>query len=118
MNFEEASRALQTLHSELCTSVRKEEGLWYGMASDYQDKYAFTSDYDKSFKRDYYEKATICREIAEHLEKLPLPSTPEEIASFVDAVKNDIRQCPRHWKVQKQLEMLLEKMEDIADCRR
>lgn len=50
MDFEEIYRALQGLHADICASLKKGEGLWYSMASDYQDKYAGTADYDKSFK--------------------------------------------------------------------
>jgi hypothetical protein len=41
MKFEEICRTLQSLHTDVCGSIRTGEGLWYGMASDYQARHYF-----------------------------------------------------------------------------
>jgi hypothetical protein len=84
------------------------------MASDYQSKYAFSSDYDKSFKHSYYDKGTACREIAEQIETLSLPTDSTEIDSFVQAIKKAVDQCPQHPDMKAPIASLVEKMDDIV----
>ena len=114
MDFEKTKETLRDLLAQLCTAVRRAEWVWYGMASDYQSKYAFTADYDTAFKQGYNEKASYCRETAEWLEGLPLPSAAEGVAAFVAKVTDAARRCPQRGDMEEQLETLIEKMEKIV----
>lgn len=115
MSFEDTRETLHTLHSELCAALRRGEMLWYGMASDYQSKYAFSAAYDSAFKHRYLEQATTCLEMAQWLEALPLPTDPEEVAAFIDALKGAIERCPRPPGMHGQLESLAAKIESVAE---
>lgn len=115
MNFQDTQEALRILQGKLCAAMRRGEILWYSLASDYQSKYAFSADYDKAFKRQYYERATACREIAEQLEALALPAVPEDVAPFVAALKSGIERCPRAPNMQGQLESLAGEIEKMLD---
>jgi hypothetical protein len=106
--------ALRTLHGDLYAAIKRGEMLWLGMASDYQSKYAFSADYDKSFKHGYYDRATACREIAEQVEALRLPSTAKEITQFVASAKSAAKHCPQHPDVQETVERLIAEMDSIA----
>jgi hypothetical protein len=116
MNFEDTLKTLHTLHSELCAAMRRGEMAWYGMASDYQTKYAFSAGYDPAFKRRYLGQATTCLEIAEWLEALPRPTAPPEVAPFVAALKDAIARCPRPPKMHEEIERLAGKIEAIASA--
>ncbi|MFL7793532.1 MAG: hypothetical protein AB8I69_15430 [Anaerolineae bacterium] len=115
MSFQDTQETLRILRSELCDAVRRGEMLWYGMASDYQSKYAFSADYDTAFKRQYYERATACREIVEQLEALALPAVPEDVAPFIVALKGGIARCPCPPNMPGQLESLAKKIEEMSD---
>jgi hypothetical protein len=114
MSIENMLDSLRTFHGELCALMRRGEMLWYGMASDYQSKYAFSADYDKAFKRGYHDQATACREVAEQLEALPLPSTAKEVAQFVASAKNAVKRCPQHPDMRELVERLVGEMDGIA----
>jgi hypothetical protein len=115
MSFKDTQETLRVLHSDLCAAMRRGEMLWHGMGSDYQSKYAFSADYDKAFKRQYYDRAIACREIAEQLEALALPAIPEEVAPFVAALKNGIAHCPQPPSMHEQLDGLAGKIEKMLD---
>ncbi len=115
MDTQETCTALQALSTNVCALIRRGESLWYGMADDYQSKYAGSSDYDKSFKRNYYDKAQACRGIVRSLEEGSFPSMAEEIGPFVSAVKDSVKQCPRHFEIAGELDKLVTKMEVLAD---
>ena len=115
MSFDDTQETLHTLHSELCAALRRGEMLWYGQASDYQSKYAFSADYDSAFKRRYNEQAATCLEMAQWLESLPLPTAPEEVTAFVDDLKHAIARCPQPPGMQGQLESLAGRIERIAE---
>jgi hypothetical protein len=116
MSFENTRETLRALHTELCAALRRGEMLWYGMASDYQSKYAFSADYDTAFKHRYYDQATACREIVEQLEALALPAVPEEAASFVAALKDAMARCPQPPDMRGLLESLAGKIESVASA--
>jgi hypothetical protein len=116
MSFQDTIKTLHTLHGELCAALRRGEMLWYGMASDYQSKYAFSADYDPAFKRRYLEQAAACLELAEWLEALPLPTAPREVAPFADALKDAVARCPRPPEIRAQLESLAGRIENIASA--
>jgi hypothetical protein len=115
MSFDSTLETLRTLHSKLCAALRRGEMLWYGQASDYQSKYAFSADYDSAFKRNYNERASTCLEMAQWLETLPLPTAPEEVAAFVDSLKQAIARCPQPPGMQGQLESLAGRIEAFAE---
>jgi hypothetical protein len=114
MSFENTAKTLHALHSELCATMRRGEMLWYGMASDYQSKYAFSADYDTALKHGYYDRATACREIAEQLEALSPPTGTEDILLFVAALKDAAARCPQHPEMHTQLERLVGEMKDVV----
>jgi hypothetical protein len=113
-NFEDMLELLLTLRRESCAAMRRGEMAWYGMASDYQSKYAFSADYDPAFKRRYLEQATTCLEIAEHLEALPRPTATTEVAPFVAALKDAIAHCPRPPTMHDEIERLAARLEAAA----
>jgi hypothetical protein len=114
MHTQTPLQTLHTLHQELCMLLRKGEWLWYGMADDYQSKYAFTQDYDKSFKRMYHEKGRACRQLAQDLEQVALPASLSEIAAFVDTVNSHLTGCPQHWKMREPIQSIVTRMEALA----
>jgi hypothetical protein len=114
MSLQEMIDTLQTLRSNLCAALRRGEMGWLGMASDYQSSYAFSADYDKSFKHGYYDRATECREIAEQVATLKLPTTTTEIIQFVASAKKAAERCPQHPEVQAVIERLIAQMDSIA----
>jgi hypothetical protein len=103
MSFQDTIQTLHDLHGELCAALRRGEMPWYGMADDYQGKYAFSADYDPAFKRRYLEQAAACLELAEWLEALPLPTAFEDVARFADALKDAVARCPRPPEIRGQL---------------
>jgi hypothetical protein len=114
MGFEDTIEPLLTLHRELCAAMRRGEMAWYGMASDYQTKYAFSADYDPAFKRRYLGQATTCLEIAERLEALPRPTIPTEVTPFVAALKDAVAHCPRPPEMREEIERLARRIEPAA----
>ena len=114
MSVQNTIDALRTLHSNLCATIRRGEMLWLGMASDYQSNYAFSADYDKSFKHGYYDRATSCRETAEQVNALNLPTTGAEIARFVTSAKSMAEGCPHHPDIQEAVDRLIAEMDNIA----
>lgn len=114
MSFEDTIQTLRALHAELCALLRRGEIAWYEMASDYQSKYAFTADYDSAFKRRYNERAAACLEMAEALEALPPPATPDEVASFAAALRDAAARCPRPPSLRDQFERLAQRIEQVA----
>jgi hypothetical protein len=114
MSFEETIDTLRTLRGDLCTAIKRGEMLWLGMADDYQSKYAFSADYDKSFKHGYYERATTCCGIAEQVEALRLPATAKEVTQFVASAKSAAKRCPQHPDIQGTVERLIAEMDSIA----
>jgi hypothetical protein len=118
MSFEETIDTLRTLRGNLCAALRRGEMLWLGMASDYQSKYAFSADYDTSFKQGYYEQATTCREIAEKIETLTLPTRAREIPPFITSARSATEHCPLHPEIQGPVEQLIAEMASIASAAR
>jgi hypothetical protein len=114
MSFEDTIESLLTLHRELCAVMRRGEMTWYGMASDYQTKYAFSADYDPAFKRRYLEQAATCLEIAQRLEALPRPTIPTEVTPFVAALKDAVARCPRSPEMREEIERLARRIETAA----
>jgi hypothetical protein len=118
MSFEEMISTLRTLHGNLCAALRRGEVLWLSMASDYQSKYAFSADYDPSFKRGYYEQATACRETAERIEDLALPTHVGEIPPFIAEATSAAESCPLHPETQEPVERLIAEMGSIGSVAR
>ena len=114
MDEKDALSTLRELHAELCTLVGRGEGLWYHEASDYQSSYSFTDAYDKPTKHRYYAKADACREKAAQLKQFPFPSNPKGIVSFVNRVREHLKEYPHHRETQRSITAILERMEEIS----
>ena len=82
MDFITAEKELELIQSTAVRLLWREAGHWERLAADYQSKYAFSSDYDKSYKHDYYGRAGACREVAGEVESVPLPNNMKEVAGF------------------------------------
>ena len=115
MAFANALREIEKIRDELVLSLRKAAMDCYSQAGDYESKYAFSSDYDKSFKQRYYSKAASYERSAEELGKLNLPANEAEIPSFVDALKSIVTHHQIPYPLEKQMNSIFQKMEKIAD---
>ncbi len=114
MDFQEMRGELQTLLSDLSSVIAQGEWKWQQMVADYDAKYSSSSDYDPSTKQDYQESAETCREIAQSLEALSVPSDPDEIGSFMSTVRKEASYCPRHWELNGQVSGVLDSMEQLV----
>ena len=82
-------RARET-YDKLIEIIAAGEFYWYAQASDYQSKYSFSADYDKSFKNTYYEKAALCRETAEQMKQTAFPEDESSLIKFLEKLKADL----------------------------
>ena len=114
MSLAGTKQTLRTLHGNVCAALRRGEMAWYGLASDYQSKYAFSADYDSAFKQRYYAQATTCHEIVEHLEALALPASQAEVAPFLQALRDAVR-CPCPPQMHERFERLAIEIKTIAE---
>ena len=78
------------IYERLIEIIAAGEFYWYAQASDYQGKYSFSADYDKSFKSDYNEKAAICRETAEQMKQTAFPEDESSLIKFLEKLKADL----------------------------
>ena len=92
MTFLDTQKTLTGLSEQLCAALRRSEMVWYGMASDYQSKYAFSADYDSGFKQDYYDKAVACHEAIAYVESLDIPKSVVGVPAFVEALQGVVTQ--------------------------
>lgn len=114
MDFQEAHQHLQSLYDQLCLTTAKGEYYWMNMASKYRMVHAGTIEYDKSFKRRYYDNAEDCKSVSDNLRKIPIPTKPAGIASFMTSVKRELTCFPRTLSVMDTIEDLVENMKQIA----
>jgi hypothetical protein len=114
MTFQEAHQQLQSLHDELCLATGRGEYYWMRMASEYRVVHGGTLEYDKSFKRRYYNNAEDCKSVSDNLRKIPIPSKAEGIASFMTSIKRELFCFPRTLPVMATITGLVENLEQIA----
>ena len=90
MDFAIAQKELEQIRSAAARVFWKEAAHWAHLANDYQSKYSFSSDYDKSYKHSNYARAEYCRETAGKLENIHLPEREEELADCVNALTRQL----------------------------
>ncbi len=85
---------LEEIRDTLVADIRREVNRCYQNAMDYENKYSFSSDYDKSFKKKYYQKAEGYEALAESLKKLQVTRDAGQVAGMVEELKQAVEQLP------------------------
>lgn len=97
-------------HDEICQIVASAEMYWYSLADNYASHYSDSADYDKSFKRNYYNKAQSCHSAATELRQTRLS---RDTAEFVERIKTIVAGLPLSSADQQRITTLINDMQAL-----